>query len=134
MGRTHRNCPVFGCTSTNLVRLANHLDQVHHMEQEERKKWLNRSKMGLCNTLQGQEIREYIGKEQETCVQKSFDDVLQRQNEIERKFYTYLRDRDLDKKIQSHKNSFKKRGKSSYSKEGYKVGAKWLTYEVDQKR
>ena len=40
MGRTRRNCPVFGCISTNLARLANHLDQVHGMNTEERKKWL----------------------------------------------------------------------------------------------
>ena len=40
MGRTRRNCPVFGCGSTNLARLANHLDQVHGMDTEERKKWL----------------------------------------------------------------------------------------------
>ena len=38
MGRTRRNCPVFGCGSTNLVRLANHLHQVHGMDTEERKK------------------------------------------------------------------------------------------------
>ena len=41
MGRTRRNCPVFGCGSTNLARLANHLDQVHGMDTEEHKKWLN---------------------------------------------------------------------------------------------
>ena len=40
MGRTHRNCAVFGCGSKNLARLANHLDQVHGIETEERKKWL----------------------------------------------------------------------------------------------
>ena len=38
MGRTRRNCPVFGCGSTNLARQANHLDQVHSMDTEERKK------------------------------------------------------------------------------------------------
>ena len=37
MGRTRRNCPVFGCGSTNLARLANHLDQVHVMDTEEHK-------------------------------------------------------------------------------------------------
>ena len=35
MGRTRRNCPVFGCGSTNLARLANHLDQVHGMDTKE---------------------------------------------------------------------------------------------------
>ena len=33
MGRTRKNCPVFGCGSANLSRLANHLDQVHGMEE-----------------------------------------------------------------------------------------------------
>ena len=47
MGRTRRNCPVFGCGSTNLARLAN-LDQVHGMDTEERKKWLKWSKLGIC--------------------------------------------------------------------------------------
>ena len=36
MGRKRRDCPVFGCTSTNLVRLANHLDQIHDMDTQER--------------------------------------------------------------------------------------------------
>ena len=35
MDRTRRNCPVFGCGSTNLARLANHLGQVHGMNTEE---------------------------------------------------------------------------------------------------
>ena len=45
MGRTCRDCPVFGCGSTNLARLANHLDQVHDMNTVERKKWLKWSKI-----------------------------------------------------------------------------------------
>ena len=40
MGQTGRNCPVFGCGSTNLVRLANHLGQVHRINDQERAKWL----------------------------------------------------------------------------------------------
>ena len=44
MGRVRRSCPVFVCGSTNLVRLANHLDQVHGMDRQEamergKKKW-----------------------------------------------------------------------------------------------
>ena len=31
-GRTLGNCPVFGCGSINLARLANHLDQIHDMD------------------------------------------------------------------------------------------------------
>ena len=45
MGRTRKNCPVFGCGSANLSRLANYLDQVHGMDTKERKKWLKWSKI-----------------------------------------------------------------------------------------
>jgi hypothetical protein len=55
MGRTRRDCPVFGCGSTNLARLANHLDQVHGMNTEERKKWLKWSKIGICVPRQSEE-------------------------------------------------------------------------------
>jgi hypothetical protein len=47
MDRTRRNCPVFGCGSTNLARSPNHLDQVHGMDMEERKKWLKWSKLDM---------------------------------------------------------------------------------------
>ena len=48
MGRKRRNCPAFGCGSTNLARLANHFDQVHGMDTEGRAKWLKWSKLGIC--------------------------------------------------------------------------------------
>ena len=53
MGRTCRNCPVFGCGSTNLARLANHLDQVHGMDTKERTKWLKWSSRYLCISTEG---------------------------------------------------------------------------------
>ena len=59
MGRTRRNCPVFGCGSTNLARLANHLDQVHGMDTEERKKWLKWSKLGIRVPRQNEEPKEF---------------------------------------------------------------------------
>ncbi len=45
---------MFGCGSTNLARLANHLDQVHDMSTEERKKWLKWRKIGIimCTSTQ----------------------------------------------------------------------------------
>ena len=46
MGRTRRNCPVFGCGRTNLVKLSNHLNQ--GMNIEERAKWLKRGKLEIC--------------------------------------------------------------------------------------
>ena len=48
MGRTRRNCSVFGCGSSNLARLSNHLAQVHNTDTEERKKSLKWSKNGIC--------------------------------------------------------------------------------------
>ena len=51
MGRTRRNCPVFGCGSSNLARLSNHLAQAHNMDSEERRKWLKWSKIGICIPL-----------------------------------------------------------------------------------
>lgn len=123
MGRTRRNCPVFGCTSTHLARLANHLDQIHHMNQEERKKWLHRSKLGLCMTLENREKNEHVS---ETCIQKSLEKILQRQNEIENKFYTYLKEQDLQK---STKNSIKSRRKPPLIN-GNKDGStkRWMIY------
>ena len=47
MGRTRRDCPVLGCPSKNLARLANHLEQAHQMDDDERAKWLQWSKMGV---------------------------------------------------------------------------------------
>ena len=58
MGRTRRNCPVFGCGSSNLAKLSNHLAQVHNMDTEERKKWLmwkkdkDENDIRMANTLE----------------------------------------------------------------------------------
>ena len=50
---------MFGCGSTNLARLANHLDHVHCMGTEERKKWLKWSKIGICVPRQSEEPKEF---------------------------------------------------------------------------
>ena len=107
MGRTRRNCPVFGCGSTNLVRLANHLDQVHGMDTEERKKWLKWSKLGICVPPQNEEPKE---------LQESVETLLKRQEEMERKFNVYLRAAKL------------KNGHSPKSKLSGKDRNKWLTF------
>ena len=83
MGRTRRDCPVFGCGSTNIARLANHLDQVHGMNTEERKKWLKWSKIGICVPRQSEEPKEFN-------VEKSQENLLERQEEMERNFNVYL--------------------------------------------
>lgn len=88
MGRTKRDCPVLGCTSTNLVRLANHLDQIHHMDTQERAKWLKRSKLGLCLPLQ---TEESAVNSSEQTLQKTLGTLLQRQEEMGRIFNNLLR-------------------------------------------
>jgi hypothetical protein len=44
---------------TNLTRLANHLDQVHGMGTEERKKWFKWSKIGICVPRQSEEAKDF---------------------------------------------------------------------------
>ena len=83
MGRTRRNCPLFGCGSTNLARLANHLDQVHGMDTKERAKWLKWSKLGICVSQQREQPEEFN-------MGKSLEKLLKRQQEMERKFNAYL--------------------------------------------
>ena len=78
MGRTRRNCPVFGCGSTNLARLANHLDQVYGMDTKERTKWLKWSKLGICVSQQREQPEEFN-------IEKSLEKLLKRQQEMERK-------------------------------------------------
>ena len=90
MGRKRRDCPVFGCGSTNLVRLANHLDQIHGMDREERAKWLKWSKMGVCIPLQSKEANK--SNHEAVDVEKSLENILKRQQEMEAKFYNYLRE------------------------------------------
>ena len=47
MGRVGRNCPMFRCGSADAARLANHLDQVHDIDKEQRAKWLKFGKIGI---------------------------------------------------------------------------------------
>ena len=109
MGCTRRNCPVFGCGSTNLARLANHLDQVHGMDTEERKKWLKWSKLGICVPRQNEEPKEFN-------LEGSIATLLKRQEEIERKFNVYLQAAKL------------KNGHRSKPKHSGKDRNKWLTF------
>ncbi len=76
MGRTRRNCPVLGCGSTNLAKLANHLDQVHDMSTEECKKWLKWGKIGICVPQHSEELRKFN-------MQESLENLFQRQEEME---------------------------------------------------
>ena len=47
MGCVGRNCPMFRCGSADAARLANHLDQVHDIDKEQRAKWLKFGKIGI---------------------------------------------------------------------------------------
>ena len=109
MGRTRRNCPVFGCGSTNLARLANHLDQVHGMDTQEHKKWLKWSKLGICVPRQNEETKEFN-------MEESVETLLKRQEEMERKFNVYLQAAKL------------KQGQSSKRKNSGEGRNKWLTF------
>ena len=111
MGRTRRNGPVFGCGSPNLARLANHLDQVHGMDTEERKKWLKWSKLGICVPRQDEEPKEFN-------MEEGVETLLKRQEEMERKFNVYLQATKL-KTVQSSKR------KNSNPDEDRN---KWLTF------
>ena len=57
MGRTRRNCPVFGCGSTNLVQRADHFEQVHRMNNQERARCLKWSKLGVYIPIQTTEVK-----------------------------------------------------------------------------
>ena len=46
-----RRCPVPGCGSKFLVRLANHLDQVHELSEIERKHCLQFAKLKKTNAI-----------------------------------------------------------------------------------
>ena len=49
--RVRRRCPIPGCHSNFLVRLANHLTQVHELSEIERKHWLQFLKLQNINAI-----------------------------------------------------------------------------------
>ena len=46
-----KHCPILGCGSKFLVRLANHLTQVHELSEIERKYWLQFAKLKNTNAI-----------------------------------------------------------------------------------
>ena len=46
-----KHCPIPGCGSKYLVRLANHLTQVHELTELERKYWLQFAKLQNTNAI-----------------------------------------------------------------------------------
>ena len=46
-----KHCPIPGCGSKYLVRLANHLHQVHELTELERKHWLQFAKLQNTNAI-----------------------------------------------------------------------------------
>ena len=50
MGRNRRNCPL--CSTKNLLRLANHLESVHGLTGEDKKKWLKVGVLPMENASQ----------------------------------------------------------------------------------
>ena len=49
--RVCRHCPIPGCHSNFLVRLANHLTQVHDLSEIQRKYWLQFAKLQNTNAI-----------------------------------------------------------------------------------
>ena len=98
-----------------MVRLANHLDQIRHMDSEERAKWLRWSKLGLSNPL-AQTITA-VGKEINT--EKTLTTILKRPEEMEAKFNNYLKSIKLQCKEEIPKSREKacKRSNQKYSKQ-----------------
>ena len=45
VGRTRRNCPVPECGAKYLVRLANHLADVHSLDIKQRRKYLQEARL-----------------------------------------------------------------------------------------
>lgn len=134
MGRKRRDCPVFGCTSRNLVRLANHLDQIHHMDTEERAKWLKWGKLGLSMPLQNEET---TANNKELHLEKTLQTILKRQEDMETNFNNYLtaaRIQRVDiKQPTNYKYSTKKRKCSEQfgvtrSKKKANLSDKWLRF------
>ena len=111
MGRKRRDCPVFGCTSKDLVRLANHLDQIHDMDTEERAKWLKWSKLGISMPLHNEETA--TGESKELQLEKTLQKLLKRQEDMENNFNNYLTEtrtgRVHKKQLTNSKCSTKKR-------------------------
>ncbi len=88
MGRKRRDCPVFGCGSKNLVRLANHLDQTHNMDSQERLKWLRWAKIGLCLPQENDTAQR---RTEENSLQRTLAGLIERQEKMETNFNNYLR-------------------------------------------
>jgi len=51
VNRKCKHCPIPGCGSKFLVRLANHLSQVHELTDIERKYWLQFAKLQTTNMV-----------------------------------------------------------------------------------
>ena len=94
MGRNRRNCPVLGCGSTNLARLANHLHQVHHMDIEERSKWLKWSKMGMC--VPYLQTQKTVTGDRQSNLEETLAKLLKHQEKIEKKICNYVREVNSD--------------------------------------
>ena len=86
MGRKRRNCPVFGCASSNLAGLSNHLAQVHNMDSEERKKWLKFSKIGICVPLKDKDACE-----KDLHMANTLERLVNLQEEMAANFNNFLR-------------------------------------------
>ena len=49
--RRRNDCPIPACEKTNLLKLSNHLANVHHLNSIERKPWLERVREKNIKTM-----------------------------------------------------------------------------------
>ena len=128
MGRKRRNCPVLGCGSTNLARLANHLHQVHHMDIEERSKWLKWGKMGMC--VPYLQTQKTITGDRQTNLEETLAKLLKHQEKIEKNFCNYVREvnSDVDSRHKQKPvcvHSFQNRETTNVNN-----GQQWLPFDI----
>ena len=108
--------------------LANHLDQIHHMDSEKRAKWLKCSKLGLSKPLA--QTTTAVGEEINT--EKTLTTILKRQEEMESKFNNYLKSIKLQCKEEIPKSRKKacKKSNRKYNKqnETKTLPKRWLRF------
>ena len=91
------------------MKLSNHLAQVHGMDIEERAKWLKWGKLEMCVPR-----HHGNGTDHELNMEKTLQELLKRIDDIETRFFMYLRT------TKKHTGSLKKKRKTcktSYKQE-----------------
>jgi len=101
------------------------------MDIQERAKWLRRSKLGLCLPLKTDERVLDSGEQQQNSLEKTLRNILQRQEEMEKNFNSYLREEHgvsftTKRKTKTTKQYTKKKQNIDQSKSV--VNKKWISF------